>query len=152
MTIDPDDTFGDMEASYTKYAAALDRNIQIAMEAAAEMLLGFLVSFTPVKTGETAGAWAVVPGEWHEFYITNSNTPVIDYLTEGTSAHQILPIIAKALHWISDVGGDAFSKGHFVSGIMPIPIEDLALDELDAYLDQLFDAAEENAWNTGFPD
>jgi hypothetical protein len=153
MTIDPDDTFGKLELEFELYGDRLEANVQIAMEAAANMLLSLLISFTPIDTGMTAASWAVIPGDWHEFYVTNSNTPVIDYLTEGTSAHQVLPVIAKALHWIDEVsGGDRFSKGHWVKGIMPIPIEEMALDELDPILDQLLDAAEENAWNEGFPD
>ena len=39
------------------------------------------------------------------------------YLEYGTQRHWVAPITAKALHWVTDAGDDAFSKGHYVSGI-----------------------------------
>jgi hypothetical protein len=38
------------------------------------------------------------------------------YLEYGTTAHFVKPKTKKALHW-KEKGGDAFSKGHVVSGI-----------------------------------
>jgi len=35
----------------------------------------------------------------------------------GTKDHWIRPRLKKALHWITDTGQDAFSKGHVVSGL-----------------------------------
>jgi len=45
---------------------------------------------------------------------------VIFHLEYGTEDHEIMPKIARALHWIDrDTGKDQFSTGHVVSGIKP---------------------------------
>jgi len=53
-------------------------------------------------------------------YIVKCDHRAASYLEYGTREHDILPKVAKALHWTTD-GKHFFSKGHRVSGITPTP-------------------------------
>lgn len=52
------------------------------------------------------------------------------YLEKGTSRHWVEPVTAKALHWITPAGEDAFSGGHFVKGIKAYRFMGRSLDEM----------------------
>ena len=47
------------------------------------------------------------------------NVPV--FVEFGTPPHWIEPVNAEALHWVTDSGEDAFSKGHMHPGTAPNP-------------------------------
>ena len=64
-------------------------------------------------------------------------------IENGSKDHWVAPKTAKALHWITDSGEHAFSKGHMVSGVKARPfvepsqsstmedLERIVFDELD---------------------
>lgn len=133
--------FGDLEDDLPKWGNALISNIDAGMIALAEAMRQRLYDITKKKTGETASAWTVLPGAPGEFMITNSNSPIIDYLTLGTAAHFVAPVTAKALHWVDDSGQDRFSKGHWVSGIVGEDYEAEVLAEFDPIIETLIDAS-----------
>lgn len=43
--------------------------------------------------------------------------PLALWFNDGTNDHFIAPVSKKALHWITLLGNDAFSKGHMVRGL-----------------------------------
>jgi hypothetical protein len=145
---DPD--FGGTSKALERFGNSLAANLDAAMERLADEILKRLRQFTSVNArpwnaseppGTTRDSWTVLPVGQGEFYITNSNTPVIDYITLGTAPHKVFPTFAKALHWIDDEGVDRFSKGHLVQGIIGIDIEDMVMTEMDPYIESLMDMA-----------
>ena len=138
--------FDSLPDDIEKYAAAFGPEVDAAMGGLAEMLRAKLEEITKKRTGETAAAWTVVAAGVGEFIVTNSNEPVITYLTQGTAAHFVRPVSAKALHWVDESGVDRFSMGHEVRGIVGEDYEAEALDWLEPYIDQFLDAADDAAW------
>jgi len=145
------DEFDGLGDEFETYANAFEKYLQEGLASLVDMLLMFLYELTPKMTGETAASWTVIPGEFGEWFITNSNEPIITYLTQGTLAHWVAPVAAKALHWVDPLTGeDRFSKGHEVSGIYGVDIEGTALDAIDPFLEDVVETAEELAWNEAF--
>lgn len=134
---------------FEAYNINLNLRVEAALDAYSPILLDALHDFTPQKTGETAQAWEVFHSGVWELFITNSNEPVATFLSQGTSAHWVEPAIAKALHWVMD-GVHFFSKGHMVSGIEPMNIEERALEATREDLIALMDQAESDAWDDAF--
>jgi hypothetical protein len=139
-----------MAKSLERYGNSLAAEMDAAMEMIADEILKRLRQFTPVNErpgpasepqGTTRDSWTVLPVGRGEFFITNSNEPVITYITQGTAAHWVFPTVAKTLHWIDDSGRDRFSKGHEVRGIIGIDIENLVMNEMDPYIESLMDMA-----------
>lgn len=46
-----------------------------------------------------------------------SDKPLAKWFNDGTKDHFIAPVTKKALHWITLLGNDAFSKKHMVRGL-----------------------------------
>jgi hypothetical protein len=140
---------------------AKDARLVEAFEKYAPILLEELWNLTPKKTGETAQSWEVFYDVAPmRLWMTNSNQPLATYLSMGTVDHWVEPLglhaeggqmggWPQALHWV--VGGiDFFSKGHMVSGIMGLNMEqDAVLNTSDA-LDALIDEALDLAWDDAF--
>ena len=147
---DPD--LGGAVNALERWGNRLALELDVINEKLRDMLLYMLEQLTPVNeapadyTSEPRGltrmSWTVLVTGPGEFFITNSNEPVISYLTLGTGPHWVAPRWAKVLHWIDPVTGqDRFSTGHEVSGIVGLDIEETALDWLDPYIDGFLDAA-----------
>jgi len=134
---------------FEAYNEALKARIQEALDKYSVILLDRLADLTPVETGETARSWEVFHSSPWELFITNSNEPVATFLSEGTVAHWVEPVNAKALHWTVD-GVSFFSKGHMVTGITPHDIEWNALQDTQGDLNQLLEDAESEAWDDAF--
>ena len=133
------------------YAEAFDRHLQEGLASVVDMLLQYLYDLTPKMTRETASSWTVIPGDYGEWIISNSNEPIITYLTEGTEPHWVEPVVAKALHWIDPATGeDRFSMGHEVAGIYGVDIEGTALDAIDPFLEDVVETADELAAREAF--
>lgn len=133
------------------YNAALTTRIDEAFDAYSVILLDRLADLTPIgETGETAQSWEVFHSGVWQLFITNSNQPISTFLSEGTMAHWVEPVTAKALHWIGPDGGSYFSKGHMVSGIKPLFIEWNALQQTSDALDELMEKAESQAFDDAF--
>jgi hypothetical protein len=138
VDFDPGDSFEQMEYDEVEFHERLQEEIDSSLDDAANIILKWLITFTPVRTGTTAASWQVIAANRDDYYITNTNEPVISFLTEGTAPHG--PVFAQALHWVDpDTGEDIFAK--WVRGIMPTPIEDMAMEEADPELEQLWDMA-----------
>lgn len=133
------------------FNSALSLRIEEALDAYAVILLDRLADLTPIgETGETAQSWEVLHSGVWQLFITNSNQPISTFLSEGTMAHWVEPVTAKALHWIGPDGGSYFSKGHMVSGIKPLFIEWNALQQTSDELDELMAKAESLAFDDAF--
>ncbi len=148
VTTDGEETFSEGADGMEGWGGAFMNGFYEALNDAAQIIREQLYDATPKRTGETAEAWYVVAADRDEYFITNDNNEIITYLTEGTSAHFVAPVWAQALHW-TDEGGEYFSAGHMVSGIVGIPIEEIALEAAEPELDMLWDQAEEQADETG---
>lgn len=147
--MDSEEAFASMELEDLNFSGALMDEIYASLPYAADIILEKLVEFTPVRTGLTAASWQVVAVDRGEYFITNSNEPVITFLTEGTAEHRVEPVSAQALHWTDD-SGEYFSKGHTVAGIVGTDIEGLAMNEAEPELDQLWDAAVDAAMQESY--
>jgi len=155
FSVDDDDPdFGGLAQRLERYGDQLAEQLDAFMERLADEIRERLEQLTPVNAGPnygeppgtTARSWFVLPVGAGDFFITNSNEPVITYITMGTAAHWVFPTVAKALSWIDETGGRRFSKGHMVSGIIGVDIETMVMNEFDPYieagLDQAIDAAD----------
>lgn len=131
------------------YQEALQGRIQEALDEYSVILLDMLYDLTPQQTGETARSWEVFHSGVWEMFITNANEPVATFLSEGTLAHWVEPVVAKALHWVEG-GISFFSKGHMVTGITPMFIEERALAATNDDLIALIDKAEDLAFDDAF--
>jgi hypothetical protein len=154
VNVDVDDrALAEAELDDLAFSEALDSEVNAALGTAAEIIKQWLAFYTPGgkdymgpmsrrgSTGLTAASWEVVAVDRDEYFITNTNEPIITYLIEGTAAHWIYPAWAQALHWVDESGVDHFSKGHEVSGIVGTDIEGLAMEAAQPELDELFNAA-----------
>lgn len=136
---------GDPEA-----LAAFDDNlpdrINDAMRINAEYLLEVMRGLMPVRTGETRDS-LVIEEAWLE-YSVGSDSPVFQWLDEGTAGHgPIVPIYAKALHW-TEGGEDIFAKYVlWVSGIEALNIRETALALAEPVMDANLEAAIDAAWS-----
>jgi hypothetical protein len=133
-----EEAYGELED--LDFSMRLDEQMGPALEQAANVIRQWLVYYTPTRTGRTAASWSVIAVDRDDYYITNTNEPIITYLTEGTAPHYIAPVQAQALHWVEN-GQDYFSMGHMVSGIVGVDIEEQALVASEPELDNLFDMA-----------
>lgn len=145
VNIEIDDDFGDVDGALQRWGQKLFDNLDEGIAGLGEMIRQRLEDVTneffPGGTGATAAAWTVISLGMGDFYITNSNEPVITFITQGTAAHWVFPTVAKALHWIDESGRDRFSMGHEVRGIIGVDIEGIVMQEMDPFIENLMDAA-----------
>ena len=132
------------------YNEALKIRISEAFDEYSVILLDELYDVTPKDTTKTASSWEVFHQDPWKIWITNSNQPLADYLSEGTTAHWVEPVTAKALHWIGPGGISYFSKGHMVTGVDPYFMEWNALRNTEQALDYLMDDAIDKAFDDAF--
>jgi hypothetical protein len=144
IDFDSEEAFANMELEDLNFSTILDMEIYASLPYAADIILGHLIDYTPVRTGLTAASWQVIAVDRDEYYITNTNEPIITFLIEGTAAHDIYPVQASMLHWEDDAG-EHFAHSVHVQGILPTPIEELALDASTEELDQLWSAVVDTA-------
>lgn len=147
VTIDSDELDSGAD-ELENYGASYAANLDEALSTASEIIRSWLVYFTPKRTGLTAESWEVVAADRDDYYITNSNEPIISYLIEGTAAHDVFPVNAEVLHW-EDESGEHFAMHTHPSGIVGTDIEGLALDASDSELEELWDMAEDAADRDG---
>ena len=146
MTID-----GDPAQLVNAFNDELSDALDETLRSNAYYLAEVMKQLTPVRTGETQASIGVDEGYME--YGVGSDNPVFGWLDEGTSAHWVAPVTAKALHWHDILAGTSstefFSKGHMVGGIPALNIIEGALDlaspAMDATLDQYMDMAWEKA-------
>lgn len=85
-----------------------------------QLIMDDIKSRTPVDTGRLKGAIrkrVTAPGKGEVYIDGKRNNEVARYNHDGTEAHFVAPVKAKALHWVAG-GKDYYSKGHMVSGII----------------------------------
>ena len=146
MTID-----GDPAQLVNAFNDELSDALDETLRSNAYYLAEVMKQLTPVRTGETQASIGVDEGYME--YGVGSDNPVFGWLDEGTSAHWVAPVTAKALHGHDILAGTSatefFSKGHMVGGIPALNIIEGALDlagpAMDATLDQYMDMAWERA-------
>jgi len=140
-----DDDFDDLDGRLERWGQRIFEELDAGIASLGDMIRQRLEEATreqwPGGTGLTAASWTVISLGLGQFYITNSNQPTIDFLTQGTTAHWIFPTTAKALSWIDEGGVRRFSMGHEVRGIIGFDIETLVMEEFDPILEGLVDAA-----------
>jgi hypothetical protein len=150
---DPD--FGGAANRLERWANTLETQLEAFMERLAEQILAELKYWTPVyhgynppkePPGTTRESWTVIWEGQDGFFITNSNEPVITYLTIGTAAHDVYPVWARVLHWIDEAGQHHFAMHTHPKGIIGFDIEEAVMREFDpiieAGLDACIDAAD----------
>ena len=94
------------------------------LQESAETMVRFLMQNSPVDHG-LLKQWFIESMDDEQATIKSPAEYAI-YQDQGTRAHMIKPINAKALHW--DGGG--FSKGHMVSGIQGKHFVQQSIDQL----------------------
>ena len=94
------------------------------LQESAETMVRFLMQNSPVDHG-LLKQWFIESMDEEQATIKSPAEYAI-YQDQGTRAHMIKPINAKALHW--DGGG--FSKGHMVSGIQGKHFVQESIDQL----------------------
>ena len=94
------------------------------LQESAETMVRFLMQNSPVDHG-LLKQWFIESMDEEQATIKSPAEYAI-YQDQGTMAHMIKPINAKALHW--DGGG--FSKGHMVSGIQGKHFVQQSIDQL----------------------
>lgn len=94
------------------------------LQESAETMVRFLMQNSPVDHG-LLKQWFIESMDEEQATIKSPAEYAI-YQDQGTRAHMIKPINAKALHW--DGGG--FSKGHMVSGIQGKHFVQQSIDQL----------------------
>ena len=104
----------------SKWQTAKARGLQES----AETMVRFLMQNSPVDHG-LLKQWFIESMDEEQATIKSPAEYAI-YQDQGTRAHMIKPINAKALHW--DGGG--FSKGHMVSGIEGKHFVQQSIDQL----------------------
>jgi hypothetical protein len=127
------------------FSKNLPDKIEAAMEFAAERIKDILEEITTKRTGFTAEAWTVIPVNPGEFVILNANEPVATFLSEGTAPHDIFPLTGQALHW-TDETGEHFAAYVHHPGTEGLQLEETALAMAEGYIDEVLDAAEDEAW------
>jgi len=73
--------------------------------------------------------------------VESSQMQKAKWLHYGTERHWVAPRIKKVLHWITQSGEDAYSKGHWVSGIIAHDFFKLnaeARTKVEYYLNNIF--------------
>lgn len=80
-----------------------------AVARAANLPDAFIDNIFFVKTDENRGK---IINTWQK-----DGKPLARWFNDGTKDHFIAPVTKLALHWISLLGNDAFSKGHMVRGL-----------------------------------
>jgi hypothetical protein len=132
--------FDELPDDLENWGNALMPNIYVAMDQLANELKEWLEYLTWKDSGLTAASWVVIPIDIGQFFITNTNEPVITFITQGTAAHFVAPVFAEALHWVDETG-EHFSKGHWVSGIVGEDFESEALEAMEDRIEELLQAA-----------
>lgn len=141
MDMDGEEEVANLELQDLRFTGALNDEVNASLPQASEIIRRWLQYFTPVgETEITAQSWIVVAVDRDEYFITNTNEPIITWIIEGTAEHFVAPVTASALHW-TDFSGEHFSKGHWVRGIVGTDIEGLAMDAADPELETLWDMA-----------
>ena len=95
-----------------------------ALSYAAQDMTRFLMQNSPVDHG-LLKQWFIESLDDEEAHIKSPAEYAI-YQDQGTKAHMIRPVNAKALHW----EGGGFSKGHMVSGIKGKHFVDQSFNQL----------------------
>ncbi len=95
-----------------------------ALSYAAQDMTRFLMQNSPVDHG-LLKQWFIESLDDEEAHIKSPAEYAI-YQDQGTRAHMIRPVNAKALHW----EGGGFSKGHMVSGIKGKHFVDQSFNQL----------------------
>jgi hypothetical protein len=95
-----------------------------ALSYAAQDMTRFLQMNSPVDHG-LLKQWFIESLDDEEAHIKSPAEYAI-YQDQGTKAHMIRPVNAKALHW----EGGGFSKGHMVSGIKGKHFVDQSFNQL----------------------
>ena len=106
---------------------ALRQKLIERVTAAATMLAvdvrGALRDATPRSQqgqSHTADQWTATPptfdGQAITFTVRNQRAQIIEWLRFGTQAHWILPVKARALHWVGPGGEDVFARRVFHRG------------------------------------
>lgn len=134
---DTDEVTG-LNRFFTDYGAALGREFSAVGDTAAEILRGWLQDYTPRRSGVTATSWQVIAFGRNDYEISNSNEPIITFITEGTRPHDIY---GNPLHWTDEDGFDHFATHVRHPGTEPVDIVGQALDAADPELEALWDAA-----------
>lgn len=140
VEFDTDEVDG-LDRFFTDYGAALDREFSAVGDRAAEIIRGWLEDFTPRRSGVTATSWRVIAFGRNDYEITNTNEPIITFITEGTQPHMIEAGLGHYLHWTDDSGFDHFAQMVMHPGTEPVDIVGQALDAADPELEELWDAA-----------
>lgn len=141
FTISTDLVEADMDVFDERISEKLDE----ALRRNAYYLAEVMKELTPKRTGETAESIGVTEA-WLE-YDVGSDSPVFNWLDQGTAGHgPIIPRNAQALHW-TDEGGEVFAKYVlFVSGIEPHNIIDGAMDLAEPAMQVDIEMALDAAW------
>lgn len=146
---------GDFDLELEKEAQTMERlaerlpiNLDIAMRAAAELLMEKLFEITPKKSTLTATSWVVIPIDRGQYLIANTNDPIATFLSEGTAPHEIF---GNPLHWVDlETGEDRFAMHVHHPGTQPLYLEDSALLACEPEIQALEEAAIEAAERESF--
>jgi len=131
-----------------RLAERLPINLDIAARTGAEILRQWLEDNTPQRTGLTSISWVVIPLDIGEYVITNTNDPIATFLSGGTAPHEIF---GNPLHWVDfETGEDRFATHVHHPGTAPLNLEERALQETEAEIDALWDAAIDAAERESF--
>jgi hypothetical protein len=141
VDFDPGESFEQMEYDELEFHERLQEELDIVLTQAAEIIRGWLQDYTPRRTSLTATSWYVVAFDRNDYYITNTNEPIITFLTEGTRPHIIASHGGHPLHWVDEEKGDMFALWVYHPGTEGIDIVGQALDAAEPELDQLWDMA-----------
>ena len=76
-----------------------------------EMLVRDIRHNAPNDTGEYSKSWKKKKPSSDKFIVETNMGQLLMWLEwTGTKPHEIVPVRAKALHWINDAGQDVFAK------------------------------------------
>jgi hypothetical protein len=130
-----------MEYDEVRFNETLKDELDISMDKAAKIIQGWLSDFTPKRTWKTATSWIVIPFDRDDYYITNTNEPIITFLTEDTKEHFIGAQHGHPLHWEDDDHNQFFAWWVIHPGTTGQDIVGQALNAAEPELEMLWDMA-----------
>jgi hypothetical protein len=112
------------------------------MEVSTDFLQSRMITYAPYKSGELVGSittkrWGNQYGYFAQVGPTAPHTP---FVVLGTAPHDIYPVNARVLHWLSS-GGDIFATHVRHPGTRPNPFMDRTQADYEESVDDLWGVA-----------
>jgi len=119
------------------------------MEVSTDFLQSRMITYAPIKSGAlvdsiTTQRWG---NQYGYFASVGPTVPYGPYVSLGTAPHDIYPVNARALHWLSGIaptvglGGDVFAMHVRHPGTKPNPYMDKAEGDYEESINELWGVA-----------